>query len=108
MGISLIHMHHFTEAQSLLREYLPIARRVLGRDHELTFGITEHLATAIAQYGDAPRENLLEAMKMHTENLRRLRQVMGAAHPETRRTEHNVKVLQECIDDAIARAHTVK
>ena len=50
----------------------------------------------------------LEAMKMHTENLRRLRQVMGAAHPETRRTEHNVKVLQECIDDAIARAHTVK
>jgi hypothetical protein len=87
--------HLYTEAQSLLREYLPIARRVLGRDDRLTFFVTEQLATAIAQYGAAPREDLLESIEMHTELIQGLRRVMGAQHPMTRRNEGNLRLLRE-------------
>ena len=99
LAISLGTSQLYAEARSLLREYLPMAVRVLGRDHELTFGMTETLANAISENGAAPREGLLESMNMLTENSQRLRRVLGASHPATKRNAHNLK----CVQGSLAR-----
>ena len=99
LAISLGTSQLYAEARSLLREYLPMAVRVLGRDHELTFGMTETLANAISENGAAPREGLLESMNMLTENSQRLRRVLGDSHPATKRNAHNLK----CVHGSLAR-----
>ena len=95
LGESLVHTSHFTEARSLMRKHLPIARRVVGPDHEITYGIIETLAGAMFQNALAPRKDLVEATEMLTKQLKRLRQVLGAAHPDTQRHEGYLKHIQE-------------
>ena len=95
LGTSLVHTRQLTEARSLMRKYLPIARRVLGLDHEITFGLIENLAGAIFENALAPREDLVEVDEILTKQLKRLRQVLGAAHPATQRHENHLKKIQE-------------
>ena len=97
--VSLLNTSKYTEVPPLLRQYLPTARRVMGRDHTLTFTMTESLAQSLFRNGDAPRADMLEAAEMLTEHSRRLRQVLGSAHPVTQRNEQNLK----CIREHIAR-----
>ena len=68
---------------------------MLGPDHEITYGIIETLAGAMFQNALAPRKDLVEATEIVTKQLKRLRQVLGAAHPATQRHEAYLKHLQE-------------
>ena len=68
---------------------------MLGPDHEITYGIIETLAGAMFQNALAPRKDLVEATEMLTKQLKRLRQVLGAAHPATQRHEGYLKHIQE-------------
>ena len=68
---------------------------MLGPDHEITYGIIETLAGAMFQNALAPRKDLVEATEMLTKQLKRLRQVLGAAHPDTQRHEGYLKHIQE-------------
>ena len=79
----------------LMRKHLPIALRVVGPDHEITYGLIENLAGAIFANAHAPRKDLVEATEIVTKQLKRLRQVLGAAHPATQRHENHLKKLQE-------------
>ena len=94
LGVSLNHLRMYTESQPLWRKYIPVARRVLGRDHNLTTTMIKGLAAAISQHGDAPHDGLLEAIKMLSENSQRLRQVLGDTHPETQQNECSLKFLR--------------
>ena len=87
----------YAEARSLLREHLPIARRVMGRDDPVTFTMTETLAQSLFQQGAAPRDDMLEAAEIFTEHLQRLRQVLGSAHPVTQRVKRNLERIREHI-----------
>ena len=79
----------------LVAQIVLLARRVVGPDHEITYGLIENLAGAIIENALAPREDLVEATEMLTKQLKRLRQVLGAAHPATQRHENHLKKLQE-------------
>ena len=72
---------------------------MVGPDHEITYGIIETLAGAIFQNALAPRKDLVEATEILTKQSKRLRQVLGAAHPITRRHENHLKRLQERLAD---------
>ena len=63
--------------------------------YHLTFTMTESLAQALYQKGDAPRDDIIEAAEMLTEHSRRLRQVLGSAHPTTQRNEINLERIRE-------------
>ena len=81
--------------------------RVLERRHDLAeiverggrvlaeHTMTKSLAQALYQKGDAPRDDIIEAAEMLTEHSRRLRQVLGSAHPTTQRNEINLERIRE-------------
>ena len=75
------------------------ARRSPRRSAPAAPVLTETLANAISENGAAPREGLLESMNMLTENSQRLRRVLGASHPATKRNAHNLK----CVQGSLAR-----
>ena len=97
MCVSLLNLRNYTEIRSLLRKYLPLARRVMGHDHEVSRTMTETLAQSLFQQGAAPRDNVLEAAEILTEHNQRLRQIFGSAHPVTQRSERNLGSIRECL-----------
>ena len=77
-------MNHrmYKEAIEILREQLPISRRVLGNNHERTLHIGGNLVNALL--GNASRqEDLLEAKAIILDVLERERRVFGSSHPNT-------------------------
>ena len=45
--ISLLRLERFEEAKSLMRQTIPVARRVLGEGHDLTFTLRSVYANAL-------------------------------------------------------------
>ena len=80
----------FREARALLRKALPVARRVLGEDHEATLRMRTTYATALCGSFGATPDDLREAVTTLEETARTARRVLGAAHPTTR-------VIQWCL-----------
>ena len=81
-----------------LAEIVERGGRVLAEQeyHGVVFcGLIENLAGAIFGNALAPRKDLVEATEILTKQLKRLRQVLGAAHPATQRHENHLKKLQE-------------
>ncbi len=78
------------EARALLRKTLPVARRVLGEDHEATLRMRMVYALVLFGYIGATPDDLREAVTTLEETARIARRVLGAAHPITR-------VIQLCL-----------
>ena len=95
LGITLNRLHFYTETQPLMHLYLPVARRVLGSDNELTFMMIQCLASAISQNGTAPRGDLLESISLLEELVKRTQQVLGSSHPTTQRTGRNLGIMRQ-------------
>jgi len=72
------------EARALLRKTLPVARRVLGEDHEATLRMRMVYALALCGYIGATPDDFREAVTTLEETARIARRVLGAAHPITR------------------------
>ena len=82
-AFSLVSLERVEEAKSLLRKTIPVARRVLGENNEVTLRVK--LTYAMTLYGDpgATLDDLREAV-MTLENMTRIaRRVFGGAHPLT-------------------------
>ena len=73
----------------------PFCERMRAPEHAPRYGLIENLAGAIFANAHAPRKDLVEATEIVTKQLKRLRQVLGAAHPATQRHENHLKKLQE-------------
>ena len=82
-ALSLYNLERFEEAKSLLRKIMPVARRVLGEDYELTLRIRTDYATALCRDADATLDDLREAVTTLEEIERTARRVLGGAHPLT-------------------------
>ena len=80
---SLGRQRHFGEATALLRKTIPVARRVLGEDHQLTIKMRWLYAAALCENEDATLDNLREAVTTLEETLRTARRVLGGGHPMT-------------------------
>jgi hypothetical protein len=80
---SLVDSKRFEEASSLLRKTIPIARRVLGNNHEIMIRMMWTYARALCKDPSATPDDLREAVTTLEETEPTARRVLGGAHPTT-------------------------
>ena len=74
----------------MLRKSIPVARRVLGTEHELTLSLREDLSRATLD-GESSAEEKREALRMLEDVAGIMRRVLGPAHPDTLHTQSVLK-----------------
>ena len=82
-AISLKDLSRFEEAKSLLRETMPVARRVLGESNDVMLRLRWNYADALYKDDDATLDDLREAVYTLEETTRTAQRVLGGAHPMT-------------------------
>ena len=102
-GESLVNLGRFEEAKALLRKTVPVARRVLGEDHELTLMMRKIYAGALCKGGRATFNDLREAVRTYEDTKRIARRVLGGAHPLTVDIENNLRCARA--HEELFRAH---
>ncbi|CAH0373504.1 unnamed protein product, partial [Pelagomonas calceolata] len=88
---SLVCLKRFEAAKSLYRKTIPVARRVLGEGHDVTFRMRKGYARALCEDPTATVDDLHEAVTTIEETIRTARRVMGRAHPLTVAIEHDLR-----------------
>ena len=78
---SLCDLKRFEEAKSLLRKTMPVARRTLGAEHDLTLNFRDIYAQCLYRAPSASRGDVAEAIGIFEDVLRRARRVFGPDHP---------------------------
>jgi hypothetical protein len=81
---SLTRSERFEEARSLLRKTLPVARRILGDNGEVTLLMRSIYAKALYDDPTATLDDLHEAATTLEDTQRIARRVLGGAHPFTK------------------------
>ena len=81
--MTLIDLRRFAVAKALSRKTMPVARRVLGENHDLTLKIRFTDAKALYKADDATLNDVREAVTTLEETERIARRVLGGAHPQT-------------------------
>ena len=77
----LVNLRRFGEAKLLLRKTMPVARRVIGKNHRLTLKMRWIYAEALYLPDGVTLDHLREAVTMLEETERTARRVLGGAHP---------------------------
>ena len=90
-ALCLLNLRRFAEAKSLLRRTLPVARRVLGEDNEVTVKMRAVYAGALFRDDDATLDDLLEAVTTLEDVTRIARRVFGGANPVTVNIEEELR-----------------
>ena len=85
--VSFTNALRLSEAKRMLREQLPIATRVLGKDHDVTLSLQRNVVIGLLRDEKSTRQETLQAEKLAKDMLVRLRRVYGAQHPLTRNME---------------------
>ena len=87
----LENLDRYEEASSLMRKYIPVARRVLGEGHTITLRSRWVYALALGRNDGATLDDLREAVET-LESLTPLwTRVFGASHPETPKMQRALK-----------------
>ena len=89
---SLINsLQRFEEARSLLLQTMPVARRVLGDNDDLTLRMRAIYAEALCRDDGTTLDDIREAVAMLEDTARTTRRVFGSAHPLTTKIERNLR-----------------
>ena len=91
---SLIDHKLFKEAKSVLRKTVPVARRVLGDNHEVTLRLRCNYASLLYLDSGATLDDLREAVTTLEDGERIARQVLGGTHPLTTGIEKSIQNVQ--------------
>ncbi|CAH0366949.1 unnamed protein product [Pelagomonas calceolata] len=78
---SFSELGRFEEARSLSRKAIPVTRRVLGKNHELTLRMKWIYACALYKKRGATLDERREAVTTLEETARTAQRVLGGAHP---------------------------
>ena len=96
-ALSLIGLLRFEEAKALLRKTIPVARRVLGEDAQLTLGMRRNYAEALYNDPTATLDDLREAVTMLEDTDRIARRAFGGAHPLVVNIEQALRYSREAL-----------
>ena len=80
-------LKRFEETKALLRETIPIVRRVLGEGNRLALKMRWVYAKSLYKHDHATLDELQEAVTTLEEIERTARRVLGSAHPITVKIE---------------------
>ena len=83
LAVSLKHLRRFEETKTLLRNTIPVARRVLGEGNNITLRMRWTYARALSMYADATLDDLREAVATLEDAGRIAQRVLGGANPLT-------------------------
>ena len=97
MASSLMHLQRFGEVKALMRKTMPVARRVLGENHQLALRMRWLYAHSLYRDAGATLDDLREAVTMLEETGRIARRVMGGAHPLARDIESTLQNAREAL-----------
>ena len=78
----------FEEAKPMLRKVIPVARRVLGEDHDLTLSLRWIYANTLSMNESATIADLSEAVTSLESVEISYKRVFGASHPETQKVQN--------------------
>ncbi len=95
---SLLALKRFEEVESLMRETIPVARRVFGESHEIMLWMRWTYARALYRDDGATLSDLREAVTTLEDTKRITRRVFGSAHPLTTR-------IKKALRAALRRLH---
>jgi len=95
MASSLMHLQRFGEVKALMRKTMPVARRVLGENHQLALRMRWLYAQSF--YKDATLDDLREAVTILEDTERTARRVLGGAHPTTKNIEGALRVARAAL-----------
>ena len=74
-----------------MRNLIPVARRVLGENNELTLKMKDKYARSLYKYDGATLDDLREAVTTLEDAERIARRVLGGAHPLTKKIEDGLR-----------------
>jgi len=86
-ALSLLKVSRFIASKSLLRETIPVARRVLGERNDTTLKMRLHYAAVLYKNHGATLDDLREAVTTLEDIEGVARRVLGGAHPVTANIE---------------------
>ena len=90
-ALSLLDLRRFEETKSLLRKTMPVARRFLGKGHELTLKMRRTYARALYINPAVTLDDLHEAVTTLEDTERIARRVLGDTHPTTEGIEYDLQ-----------------
>ena len=79
----LLDLQCFKEARKLLRKTIPVARRVLGENHDTPLRLRWTYAKSLYEDAGATLADIREAVRMLDDIARTARRVFGGSHPVT-------------------------
>ena len=85
-------LKRFEDVKALLGKLLPVARRVLGENDDLTLRMRWHSAQSLYMDVDATLEDLREAVTTLEDAEPTARRVLGGAHPHTRGIKNELRI----------------
>ena len=95
---SLIDLKRFEEAKALLRKMLPVARRVLGENYELTLRMRWVYAQTLYADTSATLDDIREAVTTLEDTARTSRRVLGGTHPLVAQIEQSLRHSRAALD----------
>ena len=90
-------LEQFDEARAFLRDRIPEAIRVLGKDHDLTFKLQRMYAQSLYENDGASREDVTAAIATLEDIDRRGTRVYGPAHPQAVSTRNRLAEARETL-----------
>ena len=81
LTISLNDVGEYAEAKSLIRAHLPLAERVLGSTHDVTFRLYMNLGEALYEDPSRSRDDVVEAEAILKSAAKASKRTFGVAHP---------------------------
>ena len=96
-AFTLINLQRFEESKTLLREMMPVARRVLGENNSLTLKMRRAYGEALYKDPGATLDDLREAVETLEDAERIARRVLGGAHPVTTGIEEDLRVARAAL-----------
>ena len=96
-AISLFGLRRFDEAKSVLREMLPVVRRVLGKNAVETLKLRSIYACALYKDDAATLDDLRESVTALENTEQTARRVLGGSHPLTESIEEDLQNAQAAL-----------
>ena len=94
---SLSSLKRFEEARTLLRKTMPVARHVLGGNHDFTLKMRWTYALSLYHDDRATLADLREAVATLEETQRIARRVLGGRHPTTTGIEKSLQLARAAL-----------
>ena len=99
LSVALVRADEASESMAFSRPLLPVARRVLGADNDLCLRLAHSYAYAVLGCAAPSRDELFFAERLLEDTVRRVRRVLGTAHPSTSKAEGDLAILRRRISN---------